>query len=672
MVALEEKLCALSKETPLRLSVLDWSSPDSRNLIRKKFNSSWFCPLFSGNDMRDEVNERNENSNLLNNEPFDEFEMDNDDAREIVMGIADEVEFYRSLRNRGNDANYLFSIGETQQTWPLFCYRRLVPLWIAQSAVCPSIAKSLYSIGFWRSDTVKELAEALSNCYTECLGITEDQAMRFRKAVNKAQADYVEMAPCWEEFGYQDQTDFEDLMGDQNPDTGQLAFRRLYESVQSPIEERFDNNRPNMPAWVMAKAKLITLVMAPAFCGPSAITVIEEKAGGTEDKLSEDSRNAQSRELRLGSGLIPLQRIDLAEEASKQATIAELNLSASGVGDGIVAVIGRREYSDHWPIWREETKKAIEDAFANKMPKTLSESLYAKLDGMIEWDLEACCDNGQREIIIKNLHSIISESIQSHSNAVAPVQPGGATRPGSILVKGIKKGKANGYETLSDALKTAAAECRIVLDSVDNPNGFPCRTVIQNGFLDTLGVFFQDQCCPKGGDPSQSLVINGVNEVSKQYAEQNPGDPSYGYLLNNLKSKLIGRSTDDEGSLRSMTKSLSFEPLCKIVDTVFDDYLEHEADIRIDLIDGNVSRRHVALFLDDGRLYACDLGSTLGTAISESSSVPADVILVGGSVTNLEPLKAASWTKDECREMCSAPLRRGNVLHIGDAAIKIG
>ena len=670
LIALERRLCTHSKKTSLRLSELDWTSSSSRNSIRQKFNSAWFCPLVSEDNTGDEVLRPLTEAALELTEDRWKRSFLAADLRRVIG----EARFYRDLKQKGNEADYLRKKGETKQTWPLYCYNKLVPLWIAQSATLPSVANNLYSIGFWKSNAVRELADALSKCYTECLGITKVQAGRFCEAVHEAQRVYQKGAPDWEEAGYQDQADFENLTGGQNPNPEQRAFRELYENVRGPIEGCFENKHLILPEWVLAKAKLIALIMAPAFLGSSAISAIAGNAKGTKAQFGEGDRNAQSRELGLGSGLVPLQRIDSAE-----ATIAELNLSTSGVSDGLVAVIGRSAFSDHWPNWREETKKAIEDVFAEKMPKTLSKSLYPKLEPMINNALRAGCNVSEE--VVNGLRSIIDESIRSHIYAVAPaIQPGGATRPGSVLVKGVRKGRGEGNETLSDVLKNAAAECCEVLDGVyaaKNARTFDgkpvkqSREAVETAFLDALNSFFQDQSC-KDGDASRSLVISGVNEVSKQYAEQNPADPSYGYLLINLESKLIGRDTDDKGGLMSMSKKLSFEPLCKTVDAVFDDYLEHEASIRINLIDGNVSRRHAALFLDDGRLYACDLGSTLGTAISDSSGVPADVILVDGSGKELKPLKAASWTKDECKEMRSAPLKRGNVLHIGDAAIKVG
>lgn len=567
-----------------------------------------------------------------------------------------ENEFYYLLRKKRFDRTYLDPRHLSSATWPLACYRALIPYWVDREAYVPSFSKTIYTSEFWSSyKHFNQMAEDLSNCYSDAFGITPAQADDYKKNIIKFHDKLVSLEGECEVESNNNYSNLND---------------KIFSVEQFWKDGEIVENRILAPSdsFLARKSKLISAVLCPAFMGDLALLGFDERFVNTltftneyEQYCAEDSIQGDWGELSIS--------IQIASDPAPVSMSVNLDGSKS---DGPVLILGR-SHGGFWESWTSELIEAVKSFFEKQRHIATGESL---LGNMINAAIMKAINKYEKQYEIFGLNDTPIENV-SYCFL-------------SKLASFLKEcGNCYARDTRSADEKHAFLPAighitQKVLEEINQNNqdiglfGSHKSHIQMVGQIEknTKSAAISFLNIVRGLNDNTSPIIKIIEEKIKEFELNNAEDPSAKYFFGGVRCK--DGSTDFLGLRQRLTENLrkkgtiSLDQLVLIIESTIKEYSDYEHERYTAIVDAQISRRHAMFLLKNDVLQLIDLGSKNGTALKRPTEELAQTVLFHETSENQNTqnscIKNATWVSADARPTRCIPINHGDTIYLAGAA----
>lgn len=508
--------------------------------------------------------------------------------------LGPENEFYDSLRAMSRDRAYLDPRHQSCASWPLACYRALIPYWVDREAFLPGIAKTLYTSEFWSDyKDFDKMAEDLSDCYRKAFNITPTQAEDYKDKLIKC---HEQLVSCGGEL------EVEPVVTYMRPNEDICGVERFWfneKPVENPILASNDS-------FLARKSLLISAIMAPAFMGDLSLLGADERVMETFCYESEYLPRSADASISGNWGELS---ISLQVAADSAPVLITVNLDGART-DAPVLVLGRG-HGGFWEDWAKVLSGALESFYEGQKQTATDKSLIGQIisDAIAE-AVKECETAGLAALhtdeVSDRFLTKLGKFLDNCGNCYVR-DTRGCTEEQALLpaLERITK------ETLS------AAE----VAHFDSPNAQAAASKLITEKVKTAGDTFLKTL--RGLTSVPSPIVQAIEAEVADFETNNHGDPSASYLFNGID--LSDGTADFVGLKHRLTESLggngkvSLEQLVVLIMDAVREYSDYERERYEAVVDAQISRRHAMLLLSDNVLELVDLGSKNGTALKHST-----------------------------------------------------
>lgn len=582
-----------------------------------------------------------------------------------------ESEFYDCLRGKRHDRGYLDPRHQTDATWPLACYRVLIPYWVDREVFAQGLAKTIYTSEFWSSyEDFGQMVERLFDYYKDTFKLTSTQANMYREWVME----------CHERLTAQGGN-----VGVEPVDAyKELDIEQLFKVEQFWFKDEFVKNPILAPgdSWLAMKSTLISAVMCPAFMGQVSLLGEDERAIDTVTFYHKENSapNLDEGPIEGNWGELPIS-IQVAADPAPVSTTVNLDGSKT---DGPVLMLGRG-HGGFWEDWAKVLIKGIEGFYTSQKDISTGED---DSGGKIESASDIAEDVIAGESLIGSMieEAVMEASDEYEASGFGELPTG---RIATSILKALKKflencGDCYARDTRSAHEKKALLPSleRIVKETLsseevvefDSPNAHDAALKHLTKKVKAAADYFLRTVRAKTDDPSPIMEI--VEDRLEMFESDNPGDPSAGYFYNGIRLK--DGSMEYVGLRERLIENLkengrtSCEQLASVIEAAAHEYSDYERSHYVSVIDAQISRRHALLLLDDGVLQLADVGSKNGTALKRSSEESAHTVLFPRLPScpdaNGDSIDSVPWVSAKANKVRRAPVNHGDTIYLAGAA----